>query len=459
MGHRMEWWSRCRATTVALAALAVTVAACASPADDATQVSDRPPVVVDTSLGVLRVPEGAPLHIRMVLDDGDPEALTPVLEAAFRAAVEDFGAIQQGFRVDLGEVVAAGCDEESGARIGATIADGAEGVAGILGPQCTDTLLGLQAPAAAAGLVVLTPRVTLATLTASADGVIGQDREEGTWRTAPSDLAEARAAAVHAVEDLGATRAVVVEDGSLVGTESVAAFRTRFEGLGGTVVRDVRIEPDVLLGMSQDDGSEGRAAAEAALAGLLDDAAASDADIAFLPLTGELLAVLLTGWSERSALDDVPRITTIRALGGDLRAPDLLALDAALELRMTAPALDATDSVSGVTGMSGSQTLERVVATSGVTQPAGWWAFAYDAATLLLRAIDDASLVDVDGSLVLSRAELRSMIARTGFEGLTGSLRCDALGDCAAPRIAIHRHEDPSAVALVDLPIVATITH
>lgn len=441
-----------------LAVLVATVAACAPEPTDSTPVPDRPPVVVDTSLGVVRIPEGEALRVRMVLDDGDPESLAPVLEAAFRAAVEDFGAIQQGFRVDLGEVVVTGCDTTSGEDVGAALAEDLDGVAGVLGPQCTDTLLGLQGPAATAGLVVLAPRTTLGTLTAGADGLIGQDRAEGTWRTVPSELAEARAAAAHAVEDLGATRAVVVEDGTLAGAGLVDAFRTRFEELGGTVVLDGRVEPEVVLGVGAEEGSEQRAAAEAALDALLDDAVSAEPDVAFLPLAGEVLGALLPAWAGRSALDDVPRIASGRALGADLRAPELLALDAALDLRVTAPSLDATDAVSAVTGMSGSQTLERVVATSGVDDPPGWWAYAYDAATLLLRAIDDASLVDIDGSLVLSRAELRGAIARTAFEGLTGPLRCDPLGDCAAPRIVIHRHEEPSATALRDLPVVATIT-
>ena len=458
MGRRSDRRVRRRPTATVLTMLALTVAACTPPASDTATPPDRPPVVVDTSLGVVRIDPGASLRIVMVLDEGDAESLAPVLEAAFRAAVEDFGAIQQGFRIDVGEVVTADCDVESGARIGAALAADVDGVVGVLGPQCTGTLLGLQEPAATAGLVVLAPRATLATLTTAPDGTAGPDRAEGTWRTVPSELAEARAAARHAVEDLGATRAIVVEDGSVVGAGLVAAFRTRFEELGGTVVLDDSIRPEVVLGMSAEDGSEARIAAEGALDALLDDAAVTGADVAFLPLTGDVLAALLPSWSERSALDDIPRIATGRALGDDLSAPDLLEPSTTLGLLLAAPVLDASEAVSAVTGMSGSQTLERVVATSGVADPPGWWTYAYDAATLLLRAVDDASLVDVDGSLVLSRAELRSTLARTAFEGLTGPLRCGPLGDCAATRIAIHQHEEPTAVALRDLPIVSIVT-
>ena len=273
----------------------------------------------------------------------------------------------------------------------------------------------------------------------------------------PSELREARAAAVHAVTDLGATRAVLIGDGTIAGASLATAFRDRFEELGGTVVLDEQVDPSVIVGALEEDGSEARSAAEAALDPILDGAAAASADVAFLPLEGDVLRGLLPAWMDRSALDDVPRITTGRALGPDLRAPDLLAAESTLGLRITAPELDFLDAVSAVTGMSASQTFERVVATSGIDDPQGWWAYAYDAATLLLRAIEDGSLVDVDGSLVLSRAELRETIARTRFEGLTGPLRCTPLGDCAAPRIVIRGHEDPTVEGLLGLPVLATV--
>ena len=466
MGRRADRRGRHRparilptALPTALAALGLTVAACAPTAEDAAPASERPPVVVDASLGVVRVAPGAPLAVRMVLDEGDPDTLAPVLEAAFRAAVEDFGAVQQDFRVDLGPAMVTDCTAEGGARIGAELAGTAEadGLIAVLGPQCTESLLGLQGPATAAGLVVIAPRTTLPTLTEGADGLIGQDRTDGTWRTVPSALAEARAAAAHAVDDLGATRAVVVEDGTTVSSGLAAAFRDRFEQLGGTVVVDRAADPSVIVGALAEEGSDAWTAAEEALDGLLDEAAAADADVAFLPLTGDVLRGLLPAWMGRSALDDVPRLTTSRALEDARSAPELLAAETSLGLRVAAPVLEVADTVSAVTGMSSSQTLERVAATSGIDDPQGWWAYAYDAATLLLRAIEDGSLIDVDGSLVLSRAELRGTVARTRFEGLTGPLRCTPTGDCAAPRIAVHAHEDPSAVDLGGLPVVATV--
>ena len=430
-----------------LLACALAVGACAPVDGPAERAPDREPVRVDESLGVVRVQPGSPVEVRMVLDvDGDDEELAPVLEAAFRAAVEDFGAVQQGFRVHLGEVVATVCDRTSGERVGRELAESAiaEGVVALLGPQCTPTLLGLQGPASAAGLTVITPRPQESTLTQGPDGVIGQDRAEGVWRTAPSALAEVRAAAQHAVTDLELGRAVTLHGGSIESKAMAEAFRLRFEAIGGTVVLDRELDP-ALTGTDEE-------TAEDALDDLLEAVASSEADVVLLALDEAGLLAVGAGLSGRSRLAGIVRITTSASA-----TAESLGDDASIGLLVAGPVLDVGDVVSAVTGMSASQTLERVSASSGVRSPAGWWAYAYDAATLLLRAIEDSSLIDVDGSFVLSRAELRTTLAGASLGGLTGEIRCGPEGDCAARRIAIRERGEDAATSLGELPVVATI--
>lgn len=435
-----------RAATLLLGC-ALTIAACAPVDGPAARPPDREPVQVDGSLGVVRVQPGSLVEVRLVLDgDEDPERLAPILEAAFRTAVEDFGVVQQGFRVHLGDVLTTACDRASGELVGRSLADdaGGSGVVAVLGPQCTDTLLGLQGPASTAGLTIITPRPQTSTLTVAPDGVIGQDRAAGMWRTAPSALAEVRAAARYATDDLELGRAVTLHDGSIESAALAEAFRLRFEALGGTVVLARQVDP-ALTGDDQD-------ASAAALDALLDAIAASEPDIVVLVVGGDGLLAVSDGLAGRSRLARVPRLTTSAHA-----TADVLGDDASTGLLVAGPAFAFDDVVSAVTGMSASQTLERVSAGSGVASPLGWWAYAYDAATLLLKAMEDASLVDVDGSFVLSRAELRETVARTGFGGLTGPVRCSAEGDCAAPRIAIRERGIEAAGAFSDLPVVAQI--
>jgi branched-chain amino acid transport system substrate-binding protein len=421
--------------------------ACAPVDGPADRTPDRAPVQVDESLGSVRVTPGAPILVRVVLDmTDDPEALGRIIEAAFRAAVEDFGALQQGFRVELGDVIATDCSRESGAAAGSALAEeaGPSGIVAVLGPQCTPTLLGLQGPAESAGLVVITPRPQEVALTEGADGLIGQDRVGTTWRTSPSRLREARAAAEYAIDELALVRAATIGDGGIESTALATAFRMRFESLGGTVVIAREVD-EALLGDDEE-------AAESARVDLLDAIARAEVDVVFLPVASDGLVAVVEAVAGRPRLADITRITTSAAA-----TATVLQEESALGLLIMGPVLDFPDAVSAITGMSASQTLERVSAEADVVDPAGWWAYAYDAATLLLKAIDDSSLIDVDGSFVLSRSELRQSVARTTFTGLTGQIGCTALGDCAPPLIAVREHDDPTATGLASIPLVARI--
>jgi hypothetical protein len=78
-------------------------AACA-PAEPTQPAPPPPPAAVDGALGVVRVPAGLPV---LVLDgDDDPKSLGPIIEAAFRTALEDFGAVRRDLRVEVGTIVA-----------------------------------------------------------------------------------------------------------------------------------------------------------------------------------------------------------------------------------------------------------------------------------------------------------------------------------------------------------------
>lgn len=433
-----------RTAAIPLLSLAVLLAACLTEDPSSVRPPDRPPVQVDTSLGVVRIPAGSTIDVRMVLDGvEDAEGLAAVLEAAFRTAVEDFGVVQQGFRVELGTVITTGCSREDGERVGTELATSASLVA-VLGPQCGATLLGLQGPLSAAGMAAITPRPIEVTLTVGADGIPGQDRAEGIFRTSPSVLQQARAAAEHAVEGLDLVRAATLHDGSLESTGIVAAFRDRFQTLGGTVVVDREVDA-AILGPDQDRASD-------VLDALLDAVADGNVDVILLALSTDMLLAVADGWSGRSSLARTTRFAVVTS-----GLADFLGDEASQGHLLTSPVLDIDDAVSAVTGMSTSQTRERVSSLSGVRDPSGWWAYAYDAATLLLKALEDTSLVDVDGSLVVSRAELRENLARTRFTGFTGAISCTPLGDCGAPRTVLHAHDDASVTDLSDVPIVARI--
>ena len=75
----------------------------------------------------------------------------------------------------------------------------------------------------------------------------------------------------------------------------------------------------------------------------------------------------------------------------------------------------------------------------GKKPEAPFHAFAYDAAMIILKAIDKVAVAGSDGSLTIDRMKLRdAMYATKNYTGMTGTLSCDQYGDCADPRIAVY---------------------
>jgi branched-chain amino acid transport system substrate-binding protein len=73
-------------------------------------------------------------------------------------------------------------------------------------------------------------------------------------------------------------------------------------------------------------------------------------------------------------------------------------------------------------------------------------AYAYDAANIVLDAIETVAVQEEDGTLHIGRQALReALYATSGFQGLTGSLTCDEFGDCGAARFKVVRLDDPAA--------------
>ncbi len=68
---------------------------------------------------------------------------------------------------------------------------------------------------------------------------------------------------------------------------------------------------------------------------------------------------------------------------------------------------------------------------------------SYDSVKLIAAAIMEVATVDDSGNLVIDREELISAIRTiNGFDGLTGMIKCDAIGDCGAGGVQIFQVTD-----------------
>ena len=417
-----------RRAAAAVLTLALLAAACApEPAPE----PEAEPVRVDETLGVVRIPPGGELQLRLLVDlTGDDDRAATVV-AATRTALEDFGGVQ-GFAVGLGDPLDAACSATGGTTAAVTVVDEG-GVLGVVGPTCDATLAGSAPTLGEAGLVVLSPGVVAPEFTQVPFGLPGPQRVDGVLRTAPNLLWEAVGAARFAFTELGHDRAATVSDGSERSDALAAAFAAAFEDLGGTVVAAETL-PD---------------APDADLQPLLQAIADEDVAVGWLPVASDRLAALSGAWAGGSRLRSAVRIAPSTSADADVLA------DARSEgLHVTLPLLAPDEATSSVTGMASAPVRERVAGLLGAEPVPGWWAPAYDATVLLLRSIDDVSIVDADGSLVISRAELRVALAGAVMSGLSGRIACDGLGDCGSPAVEVRLRGVEAAADATALPLV-----
>ena len=106
------------------------------------------------------------------------------------------------------------------------------------------------------------------------------------------------------------------------------------------------------------------------------------------------------------------------------------------------------------TGRSGESLVSHYRERYGEAPSAAYMHHAYDAATMLLRAIEEVAVAEGD-ALHIDRAKLREALSgTTGFRGVIGVISCDEFGDCGVGSIQISHHTDSSVTDIASLPIV-----
>jgi len=100
---------------------------------------------------------------------------------------------------------------------------------------------------------------------------------------------------------------------------------------------------------------------------------------------------------------------------------------------------------NSITGTNAEEFLAAYNSTYGEAPSASFWAHSYDAATMLLKAIDDVA-VDVDGTLYVDRQKVRDALNDMTLDGIIGPIDCDEFGDCGSQLITIILNESPNDI-------------
>ena len=373
----------------------------------------------DGSLGEVTVSAGDAIQIRSLnAISGDVAFLGVPNENGIRMAVEDYGQIH-GFDVDLGAGLDDLCSADGG-QAAAQIVVADEQVIGVIGTSCSGAATAASPLISEAGMVMISGSNTSPALTSDLAGTAGSAYHAGYYRTAHNDLYQGAAAANFALEVLGVTSAAAIHDGDPY-TEGLAqAFADAFEAGGGTIT--------VFTAVNKGDTD---------MVPVLTEVAASGPEMLFFPIfqpEGDFII------QQAGSVAGMSGITMMAADG--LLNSDYLALAESENMYFSGPDTRYGDNANQSTGELAADVLADYEAEFGEVPAAPFWAHSYDAAVLLLDAIAHASYMDGD-DLVIDRAGVREHLnSVSDYEGLIGTMTCDAFGDCGSQKITVIQNTD-----------------
>ena len=300
------------------------------------------------------------------------------------------------------------CSAEGGQAAAQRVAAD-ETIVGVIGTTCSGAAQGAMPIISEAGMVMISSSNTSPSLT-NDDTEAGGTYLPGYFRTAHNDLFQGAMGAQYAVEVLKAGAVATIHDGDPYTEGLAVVMANTFAGLNGEVVFQGAV-------------SKG----DTDMSAILTEIAASAPDVVYLPVFVPESEFIVSQAANTPGLEDAVMMTADGSFSATF-AQNTGA--AAVGVAMTGP---------HVSGDSYSAFLELWAEEQpGGTEapPSGFHAHAYDAANILMDAVEAVAEEGDDGTVLIGRQALRDAIAAVeDYDGLTGSLTCQEespfAGDCA----------------------------
>ncbi|MDE0374636.1 MAG: branched-chain amino acid ABC transporter substrate-binding protein [bacterium] len=395
-----------------------------SPTDGLDTATTVPEAVefVPGPLGAVEVAPGAEIQIRSLNTITGVTAFAGIPnQRGVELAIADYGPIA-GRSVSLGTPLDDFCSPDGGQAAAQTIvAD--PSVVGVIGTTCSSSAAAAMPLISAAGMVMISPSNASPWLTSDLAGNVGSAYLPGYYRTCYNGLVQGRAVASFVRDYLGFDRAATIHDGDAFTQGLAQSFADAFEELGGVST--------AIAAVNKSDTD---------MIGVLTGVGPGSPQAVFLPVfmpEGGFIAQQIGGVS------GLERVTLVGA--APLLVDNFMELPESEGVFLSGPDLRYGSNRNSITGASADDFRAAYDAAYGEAPSTGFWAHAYDATIMLLRAIDRVA-IDVEGTLYVDRQALREELHRTSFDGITGSIKCDEYGDCGAQRIAVVEHTDPQDV-------------
>jgi branched-chain amino acid transport system substrate-binding protein len=375
---------------------------------------------VTDDLGVVEIPDGAPIVIGGYWTLSGPDtALGLDEQRAVEVAFDEIGNELLGHPIQF-IAEDSQCSAEGGQAAATKLASIPDVVA-VLGPDCSSSATPGAPILWNAGIVNIGTATTAPSLTAA-------DRKPeyfGYLRTVYSDADAGRFDGQYFYENLQCRTLATIHDGSPYAAQLAKTVADTFRELGGEVVAEEAVAPT-----------------DVDMRPVLTGIAAKQPCLLYYPIFVAAAAQIT-----RQA-PDIPGLENTKVMGSSaLLAPGFLeaAGDAAVGFEFTN-----VDTTPEAMGEKYPAFVEAYEAKFGEPPIQAFHANAYDAAQILIAAIEKVA-VEEDGTLYIGRQALRdALFATKGHEGISGTIECDEHGQCAGFKFAVYRFTDadPSTFAI-----------
>ena len=359
----------------------------------------KPPPIPDT-WGYINVPRGQPLKLAYIGDvSGGASLDAPGAKQAVEMALAESGVVKNT-KVEL-STIEDSCDPQKATEKAQELVSDLQ-VVGVISQACTASTLAMKSVLEEARLPLMSLSTHLPALTRSGTLV--------TFNMAGNVKSQGNKAALYARQDLQVSRALLLQDGSPGAEETLNEFRSQFRPQGGQIVDSL-----VLNSHPAEWGV------------VLKEIISLEADFVYVVGKGSVVQGILSFLRQ----------------GG-----------------YTGNFMVADDAYSDPAYQQAGAILEQTYATTFQVPRAARYAFwkdgyekdygvvgplspeAYDAATLLLNALNVAAKSKGDGTVEVGRGLLVGLIRSLPYDGLTGPPSFDSNGDRANILVQVMKVED-----------------
>lgn len=372
---------------------------------------------VEDSIGVVKIPKGAPIQIGLyTVLSGPDTALGVDQKRGVEIALDDVGNEVVGHRIRL--VTEDSLCTAEGGQTAATKLAANQRIVVVLGPACSGAAtpgapILWKAGVASIGISPGAPMLTDANRKPGYDGFI---------RVIYNDGLQGEQDAEWIFGEVGCKTAATIHSGDPYTQQTVEWFERRFAELGGTVTASEAIDPTFVE-----------------MRPVLTKIATTKPCVIYYPLFVAAGAQVTRQVGEIKGLENTQVIGSTAMMAADFIEA---AGDSVVGFRITYP--DLSDEAMG---KGYPDLVAKYEAKYGEKPIQGYHAHAYDAAKVALMAIEKVAVKDKDGNTYIGRKALRDAIFATkGYDGLSGVIECNRTGDCGTFKYAVYQftNADPS---------------